>query len=177
MDEIKVSVCFSRSNDWLGDAIRFFTGGDVNHAFLGWNDPHFGIPVALGANPNGLTLSPYERFLKPPEQVMCVFEPPASLWPGIRALAPMLDTPYDYGGLVGMSMVELVHRALRRWIPNPWRSKLMFCSEYVRWVLKLSGLDPHGLDDVPVSSTDPARLFKAISSDGRFKRLADTKLP
>jgi hypothetical protein len=171
MAEPEVRICFSRANDWLGEAIRAFTGGRVNHAFLAWKDTEFQIAVALGANPNGLTLSPYARFLKPPERVMCVFRAPASLWPGIRILAPLLDTPYDYGGVIAMSAVEVVHRWLRRWMPNPWPSKRMFCSEYVRYVLKLSGLDPRGLKDVPVGSTDPARLLQGVRDDGRFTLL------
>ncbi len=166
--DVEVKICFSRSNTLLGEAIRSFTGGRVNHAFLAWIDPQFRIAVALGANPNGLTLSPYARFLKPPEQVVCVFKPASGLWPGIRALAPLLDTPYDYGGVIAMSAVELVHRWLRQWLPNPWPSKRMFCSEYVRRVLKLSGLDPRGLEAVPVSSTDPARLLHAVEADERF---------
>jgi hypothetical protein len=169
--EVEVKICFSRSNTLVGEAIRSFTGGRVNHAFLAWKDPQFQIAVALGANPNGLTLSPYANFLRPPEQVVCVFRPALSLWPGIRALASLLDTPYDYGGLVGMSVVELVHRWYRRWLPNPWPSKCMFCSEYVRRVLKISGLDPRGLERVPVSSTDPARLLQGIEADERFTLL------
>jgi hypothetical protein len=168
MAEPEVKICFSRCNDWLGATIRAFTGGRVNHVFLAWTDPEFQITVALGANPNGLTLSPFARFLKPPEQVVSMFKPAASLWPGIRALAPVLDTPYDYGGVIAMSAVELIHRWLKRWMPNPWRSKRMFCSEYVRRVLILSNLDPRGLDAVPPSSTDPARLLRAVEGDERF---------
>ena len=154
-----IYACFSQSRG-LGDLIRRFTGGDVNHAFLKWLDPTFGTWLTLGANANGLTIETLSKF---PDKIMHVYEfPSPGLVKGLRAKANLLNSPYDYAGLIGMSLVEINDHLLERMVANPTLDyHKLFCSEYVTEVIRASGINilPKWLP----GSVDPAALCQACA--------------
>lgn len=160
-----IRVGFSHS-PVLGAVIQAFTGGDVNHALIIYRDPVFDIDMTLGANPNGLTKEPLRDFVG---NIVHVYYPNSGpgLLGGLRMYVDLLNAPYDYKGLFGMSMVEVAHQLGVMRFKNPGLdAHKLFCSEYCTMVCRASGYNE--LPDVPAGSVDPAELSRALAADSRF---------
>jgi len=155
-----VEIGFSSSHG-IGQVIRFFTGGDVNHCFIKYIHPVYGLPMVLGANPNGLTEAPLRDFLKD-HQIVHTFKPllyPLTL--GLQKNADWLNKPYDYAGLIGMAEVEAVRRIAGWQIKNPLLDRhRLFCSEFGAKVARESGYAV--LPGVEAGAIDPEELCKAM---------------
>lgn len=139
----------------MSKTIQLFTGRGVNHAFLAWQDPHLGW-VVLGANANGITLDTWSNF-SAKRYVPALFRPKdglPTLWTGLEKLRNDLNAKYNYGGLLGMSVVEIAHH-FHHDMRNPWsRDWELFCSQFATEVIRGSGyqllakqyantIDPH----------------------------------
>jgi hypothetical protein len=158
VNEWNIRIGFSASSG-IGDLIRLVTGGDVNHAFILYFDPIFQTNLTLGAQSNGLTSEPLFEF---PDQIIHLFEPLNSGFEeGLRVNTKWLDQPYDYAGLLGMSLVEAA-RAIGHWqILNPFLDKQkLFCSEYAAMVIRASGYNI--LPDYQAGTVDPYQLCQAM---------------
>lgn len=152
MDEpTTVKVGFS-SGRGIGKAIRDITGGDINHAFILYDDPVLGVPVTFGANANGFTMVPISHF---PDDIVRVFTPmPQPLLVGFRKNIQWINAPYDYGGLLGMAFVEAEMKILHWKAKNPFLdTQKLFCSEIVTKMLRDSGYDI--LPDQDAGTVDP----------------------
>lgn len=156
----------------LGEIIKAFTGGDVNHAMLVYEDPTFGLTMTLGANANGLTLVPLTHVRD--MEIKHIYRPrdgQPSLIAGVRALSHLIDTPYDYAGLLGMSIVEAERRWFKHAINNPLLDKhKLFCSEYAKMVAWHSGY--FILPNVEPGACDPAQLSAALAKFPQFEEVA-----
>ena len=122
----------------LGGAIRFFTGGDVNHAFFVFWSPDFNAWLTVGANANGVTVMTVPEFCKTRE-IEYLFAPSSSwsLWTGLRAHVGDLDRHYNYTGLFGMAHVEIVKKLTGRPGANLLDDRDdIFCSEWCAEVIR-----------------------------------------
>ena len=132
-----ICVGFSTSPGWLGRAIRWFTGGDVNHAFLLYWSRDWDRWLTLGANQNGLeplTLDVFQRDRK----IQYLFA--ADGWDLYAAMLKHvgdLGTPYNVRGLVGELFVETQRRIIGRYGRNFLDDHAdLFCSEWVTAVCR-----------------------------------------
>jgi hypothetical protein len=138
----------------LGAAIRAFTGGEVNHAFLLYYDLEFMCWMTYGANANGITPLALEVFLRDRE-IVRIFRPRFDLWGAMRAHVADIGKHYDYRGLLGMAFVE-VGRKLGFEFPNIGASSDEdFCSEWISHLIRdaLHGVWLHIADDT-ISPTE-----------------------
>jgi len=160
--EPRIYAAFSRSNEEVGALIRKFTGGDVNHALLIWRDPTFNCWLTLGANANGLTIETLKNFK---DQIIHLYAPEpgaTGLIVGLQVWANWLNCPYDYAGLIGMSVVEASRLIAHRTVVNPTLTPHhLFCSEYVKNVIHDSGY-VNVLGGQPAGSVDPFELSDAL---------------
>lgn len=155
-----ILVGFSGGTSWIGRLIRWFTGGDVNHAFLAYFDEDTNGWVVLGADTGGWIQTPFEDLRR--NKVVRLYAPPPGvhLSVGLAAMHGRLGAGYDFGGLLGMTWVLAVRRLLKKRVRNPFAAKKnLFCSEAVDMVLDRSGVDI-GIPDE--STIDPAAEEKAL---------------
>jgi len=156
-----VQIAFSGSAQLVGQIIKGLTGGYVTHAFFIFHDRVFDTEMTLGAHAGGLTIIPLAECK---DEILYVFEPIGpGLEVGLRKLVNLLNRPYDYQGLVGMSIVEAA-RAMGLDVENPLQSEhRLFCSEFAKMVVNESGYEV--LPDVHPGSCDPAQLCDALLAD------------
>jgi hypothetical protein len=160
-------VGFSRGRGMVGRAIRLFTGGTVNHAFLAWKDEHLGW-ICLGANGNGITPDTFENLNQTTE--ILVFVRPTnerkSLWAGLADLRDELNRKYNFSGIAGMAVVEIA-RHFGKHIDNPFsHNGEYFCSQFATEVVRRSGYDLKNSD--PSNTIDPQEMCKALQDDISF---------
>lgn len=157
-DPTIIKVGFSASSG-IGKAIREFTGGDVNHAFILYHDPVLDTEVTFGANSNGFTMVPMSDF---PDVVVRVFTPmQTSLISGFRKNLNWINKPYDYAGLLGMSIVEFEVHILHWKEKNPFLdAHRLFCSEIATKIIRDSGYAI--LPSQSPGTIDPWMLCKAL---------------
>ena len=161
MGKPTIWIGFTSAPGLLGDAIRTFEQADVSHAFLAWDDFNFEQRMSLGANWNGVTMQPLARFaLDHPR----LYQGTRDLWPGIMALSHLINRPYGYSVLLGMSIVEAEKHLLGRVGFNPVRSAAVICSEYVAMVMRKSGYDV--LPGTDAGSIDPGDVERWILGQG-----------
>ena|SRR5581483_12517122 len=157
----------------LGAAIRAFTGGTVNHAFLVYFDRHWGAWLTVGANANGLTIMTIPEFCKTRKIKFLFSTIGFSLWDGLRAHVGDLDRGYNYGGLIGMANVEIVKKLRGRLGDNflSQRGKL-FCSQWDAEIIKAAMLNKPLVRPAPIpflagvrdDEVDPSALCTAIQA-------------
>lgn len=113
---------------WL---VRTVTGSKVSHAFFVYDDVDFGMQMVMEAHELGFRLTPFEHFKKK-NKLVALFTPVKPIDIGLKFVAQRyLGTMYDYGGLIGETVVMLGRWLKRKW-KNPLRgSKNVFCSEAV----------------------------------------------
>lgn len=159
-DTYRIRIAFSRS-PVLGAIIREFTGGDVNHAFAIYFHPIYKTLITLGANSNGFTEMALREF---PGHIVRVWRPlDVNLSLGMAAMADWLDKPYDYAGLLGMSVVEAEAHLMHRVAANPALDKhKLFCSEAMAMMVRKSGDDV--LANYQAGSIDPYTLDRGFAA-------------
>jgi hypothetical protein len=151
-----IFVAFYYGAAWYSHVISWFTGDGPSHAALVYRDPIFGL-VQLGSEAGGWMLMPATE----PRRVYRL--PGVDLRVGMLAERHMLGCGYDFGGLLGMSVVMVAWRWLKMKVRNPTGSRLAwFCSEAVACICRASGMT---LDLVP-GDTDPARLEAELRARG-----------
>ena len=156
----------------LGDLIRKFTGGDVNHAFIMYFDPVLEVDVTFGANSNGFTMVPLSDF---PDEIIRYYVPLANplVW-GFRKNVHWINKPYDVAGLIGMSVVEFERHILRMMASNPFlNTHKLFCSEIVTKMLRDAGYSL--LVDKMAGTIDPWTLDRALFARPDLYRREDQK--
>jgi hypothetical protein len=123
----------------LGRLIRFFTGGDSNHAFIIYWDEIWSNWLVVGANSNGLTVDSLEVFKKS-HIITHIFRAIAfDLGEGLHKHVDDLNTRYNYTGLLGMSFVKIHEKVSKKVGKNPTDAEnRLFCSEWVNQIIKSS---------------------------------------
>lgn len=140
--------------------IRWITKSQVSHAWLLYRDTDFELDMVMESHELGFRLIPYEKF-KLHNRVVQVLDPDVDPTPGLKLLAHSLGDVYDYGGLLGMSVV-----LLGRWFKRKWRNPLqspkhMFCSEAI--VVALQASASKKAEDLVPGSTSPQMLRDALN--------------
>jgi hypothetical protein len=162
--DLAVRICFSTSTSLISRLIRYFTKSKFSHAFLTrWSQDWLGW-LGVGSQLGGWMEQAGENFETGGVSVVhCLVLPNINIWEGLRKNRKLLGAPYDIGGLLGMSWVEVLWRLFKLKVKNPLNSrKAWFCSEIIVKILKDSGLDL-GLDP---GSTDPEVLYEALVATG-----------
>lgn len=150
-------IAFSKRPGVLAWLTRVVTRAAVNHTLFLVEEGD--SELVIDADWNGMVVRTRERW----DKLGCVVvaEFPARLETGTDANIPrllrMLDTPYDYGGLVGMLVVSV-----GRWLHRQWRNPFaapgaLFCSE-AAVVLLQAGNYPEAWA-LDASATDPGTLL------------------
>lgn len=112
---------------WL---VRRITGSECSHSFFVYWDQDFQCDMVIEAHELGFRLISWPRFVKK-NRIVAVVEPTHSLDSGFLKLGAWVGSAYDFGGLIGQSVVQLGHFLQRKW-RNPFRSsRAMFCSESI----------------------------------------------
>lgn len=164
-----IYVAFYWGTAWYSRVIEWFTKGPSHAALVYWSST-FQCWIQLGSEANGwieipLRVPDIYRLYRPPEGV--------DLWKGVRANVDQLGSWYDYGGLVGMSVVMVMWRWFKLKVKNPLQSKKMwFCSEAVAKIYNDSGV-PAPLE-LGTGETEPLRLEGEIVGKG-FSLVPDPK--
>jgi hypothetical protein len=152
-----IYVGFSASDSWLSRLIRWMTGSEVSHAFVGfdWLDTEW----VLEADRVGVRVIPFDQFAA--ENHIVDMIPVADSLDAIRPALLKLGRRYDYGGLFG-SVIVLVGRWLRLKWHNPLQNgRALFCSELVvEDVLKPMGWP--GAAELSAGDTNPADLRRFL---------------
>jgi len=153
-------IVFTASNSWLSRTIRFITRSKVSHVAFVYYDKAFKKEMVLEAISTGFHIRTLERMLEdcvivesfdlPQEEEVLV------------VLSSWLDTPYDYGGLLGQAFVQIA-RIFRRRIRNPFASKkAFFCSEIA--VSLLQAIKYPGSEILIPENTDPQSLLRFLNA-------------
>lgn len=154
-----VSIGVSRSDGFVGRAIRFVTRGKVNHVFFlvteGERD------MVIGADPNGFCLQSRERFEAGGHTtIVDTFDAEdlgCDLGSGLHFLLDWMDEGYDYLAFLGMPWVLLGRAFGKRWhnpFGSPWRH---FCSEAGAELL--AAVNCPGAKVLDPGSTNPEDLY------------------
>jgi hypothetical protein len=161
-----IRIVFTKSNDWVSKAIRFFTRSKTSHVGL-WIDDE----QVLSAEADGIKQQSLQDFMKGREFVG-IFEvkPEYEYMFDIEKAKKKIGWRYDFVGLLGFMYVELWERLNRR-VRNPLASKNMaICSEFV--LATASGLVPEFANMSP-ETTDPGDLFESLEKGGpTFKAIS-----
>jgi hypothetical protein len=89
-----------------------------------------------------------------------IIDPPVNLERAVIEAMGWIDEPYDWTGLLGMSIV-CAARWVGKAVRNPWHEpRTMFCSEFIVWVLREAWC-PGALELDP-ASTDPETLLNFL---------------
>ncbi len=150
--------------------IRKVTGSKVSHAFFVYHDQDFDIEMVMEAHELGFRLTPFDHF-KTKNQLVGLFVPVTPIDVGLKYVATRyLGTTYDYGGLLGESVVMLGRWLKRKW-KNPLRgSKNVFCSEAVCIAMQKSpGYEEFKEDS---DSVDPQTLMQYFDGGLGVKSIA-----
>ena len=151
-----ILVVFSTSNHLLSKIIRFVTRSKVSHCSVWF--PLFGVPVVLQASIGGVKPALLSEWVKH-NKIVKKFKPLIDVTEGLGEAVKLLNTKYDYIGLLGYIPV-LVGRWLKQKVKNPFASPTrVVCSEFV---LRLDANDriPEW-NDLEWESTDPQLLMES----------------
>lgn len=155
-DAIKLMIGFTAGDNWIGKAIRFFTRQEASHAFMAWDDPNLGRMVMEAAF-DGFHIRPWDVALKG-TRIVALIEPKGKGADKLLgACARWLGEPYDYPGLLGMTVTMI-----GRWFKQNWRnpaggSKPMYCSEAI--ATGLQEVKYPGAEKLIPSETTPQDLL------------------
>jgi len=147
-------IGFSTTDLLISKIIRWGTKSPTSHVFLLFDCN--GIEMVFEASLFGTRLVPWKIF-QDTEMVVKLTKLPYQSQEVMTPLLASLSTPYDFGGLIGSSLVIFGRWFRKKWT-NPWNNpNRSFCSEIVAKRLKDLG-DPNLIDCDP-SSTTPKDLF------------------
>ncbi len=165
-------VGFSTPN-WFNPVswvVRKVTGSKCSHAWFLYYDQDLEMTMVMEAHELGFRLIPFERFTKY-NKLVAIFRPPKPIDQGLRVVAKRyLSTTYDFGGLIGMTVVRLGQWFRVKW-KNPFRgAKSVFCSEAVCIAMKESSgyedfdEDPDSVDPQTLMDYFMARKWEPVAS-------------
>jgi hypothetical protein len=146
---------------WL---VRNFTKSEVSHSFFVYWDDDFECDMVIEAHELGFRLITWKRFVKK-NRIVALVEPAHSLDKGFARLGEWVGSAYDFGGLIGQSVVQFGRFLQRKW-RNPFRSsRSMFCSESIARCMQWAG-HPDA-QKFPPKETTPQDLLKFYREPGR----------
>lgn len=161
MDAESISVGFSSGRGPVPWLIRRLTSSRVSHTFFLFRDPVFDADMVLEAVATGFHLVPYERW-KVGHAIVAEVPIHKDLRRGMRHIASLIGTHYDYAGLFG-ALVVLAGRWLKHKWHNPFRSRRsMFCSEAIVRVLAASSYP--GASALDPEDTTPQDLLDFLQA-------------
>ena len=110
--------------------VRSFTKSEASHCFFLYWDDDFECDMVLESHELGFRLITWKRFVKK-NRIVELVEPAHPLDKGFLRLGEWVGSVYDFGGLIGQSVVQFGRFLQRKW-RNPFRSsRAMFCSESI----------------------------------------------
>jgi hypothetical protein len=154
---------------WL---VRNLTKSEASHAFFVYWDDDFERDMVLEAHELGFRLITWERFTKK-NRIVALVEPSYSLDKGFKELGEWVGSMYDFGGLIGQSVVQFGRFLQRKW-RNPFHSShAMFCSESIARCMEWAG-HPDA-KDFPPKETTPQDLLEFFRQPGQAVLLDNKK--
>jgi hypothetical protein len=146
---------------WL---VRNFTKSEASHCFFLYWDDDFECDMVIEAHELGFRLITWKRFVKK-NRIVALVEPAHSLDTGFAKLGEWVGSVYDFGGLIGQSVVLFGRFLSRKW-RNPLKSsRSMFCSESVARCMQWAG-HPDA-QKFPPEETTPQDLLTFYREPGR----------
>lgn len=146
---------------WL---VRNFTKSEASHSFFLYWDDDFECDMVIEAHELGFRLITWKRFVKK-NRIVALVEPAHSLDKGFARLGEWVGSAYDFGGLIGQSVVQFGRFLQRKW-RNPFRSsRSMFCSESIARCMQWAG-HPDA-QKFPPKETAPQDLLRFYREPGR----------
>lgn len=110
--------------------VRRFTKSEASHCFFLYWDDDFECDMVLESHELGFRLITWKRFVQK-NRIIALVEPAHPLDKGFLRLGEWVGSVYDFGGLIGQSVVQFGRFLQRKW-RNPFRSsRAMFCSESI----------------------------------------------
>jgi hypothetical protein len=129
----KIYIVFERTNGWIGKAIRWFTGGEVNHVAImydseDWQEQWLVEALERGVFAHKRTNEKYYEVYE-----LCADDAAEA----VRGVGKYIGEWYDYIGILGFALVKLWWRVFKRKLKKPFTSsKGQLCSELVARVLQ-----------------------------------------
>jgi hypothetical protein len=152
-----IRIGFSTSGAWIAKVIRWFTSSSVSHVFLLFS--FAGREWVVEAGWNGVVIIPWSKFLRQ-NQVVKLIDIPDAYNLNLGDTLDMVGEPYDYRGLLGMTLV-LVGRWLKRKWKNPTQSgRALFCSEMTVILLQKAGYP--GAETLDPRETSPDDILRLL---------------
>jgi hypothetical protein len=146
---------------WL---VRNFTKSEASHSFFLYWDDDFECDMVIEAHELGFRLITWQRFVKK-NRIVALVEPSHSLDKGFARLGEWVGSAYDFGGLIGQSVVQFGRFLQRKW-RNPFRSsRSMFCSESIARCMQWAG-HPDA-KKFPPKETAPQDLLRFYREPGQ----------
>jgi hypothetical protein len=150
---------------WL---IRKITRSQCSHAWVKYHDEDLDLDMVMEAHELGFRGISFDHFTKY-NTIVKLIPVDVDVTPGLRLLARQLGNGYDYGGLIGMSIVMLLEWCRRqlKWtwikIKNPLHAPgHLFCSAAI--VLMLEESHSKMVEDMLVPETiAPQKLLDLLS--------------
>jgi hypothetical protein len=138
-----VVVGFSRSNNFLGWLIRKATGGNWNHAWIGYKDPIWGGQWVTHAISDGVIPQRAELLNKNYDKSTCFEVVDLDMVSAMRKTRDYVNKKYDFKAVIlnGLLLVLYKLTAVEWFNPIIDHNKVS-CSEFVALILQHAGFAP-----------------------------------
>ncbi len=136
----QIVVCVAASDSFVGKAIRFVTGSNVNHALIAFYSDKHESWQALQTDSRGLVQVPVSSLRY--SYTECYEFTDLNLLTALPHCEHLIGDEYDFLGILGFLLKILAWRLLGRRIFNPLHRKgELFCSEFVmQYLQKVCGM-------------------------------------
>lgn len=150
---------------WL---VRRFTHSEASHCFFLYWDDDFECDMVIEAHELGFRLITWKRFVQK-NRIVELVEPTFSIDKGFLQLGEWVGSAYDFGGLIGQSIVQFGRFLQRKWRNPSQSSRAMFCSESIARCMQWAG-HPDA-QRFPPKETAPQDLLRFYREPGQSLRL------
>lgn len=152
-----IQVGFSTTNMFLSKIIRDVTKAKISHCWFVFD--MYGKQFVLQADIGGVKIAPYNKASKKWTNIQTV---PLKHEIDMAPAWDMLDTDYDYGGLIGNAWVYLGARLGKKWKNPTADSHALFCSEFVIDVLQ--AVKYPGAEKYDPETTTPEQILELLTA-------------
>jgi hypothetical protein len=155
-----VSIGFSTTNKLISNIIKFGTKSDVSHAFVLFD--WLGERWVLEAGFNGIYTISYDSFVANGNIIKYVINLPYVKMEDLLPAFKQMGVKYDFGALIGSSVVLLGAWLKKKW-NNPFNTpKAMMCSELI--VTWLQQIKFDGAEKLKPANTPPSALLDFLKN-------------
>jgi hypothetical protein len=168
-----IVVGFSRSNNFLGWLIRKATGGNWNHAWVGYTDPVWGGQWVTHAISDGVIPQRVELLKKNYDDWMCFEVVGLDIEEGMRKARNYVNKKYDFKAVILNGILLALYKVTGvEWFNPIINHNKVSCSEFVALILQGCNFEPVMGKDAEMFPPDgPMGLFPIFKKSGHMREV------